>query len=529
MSALNHVITWDKSSNCWKRIDAKEASKACGARTVSASEQVFVCELCKQFVILTRGDGKIEPYFKHNKAEEDKTCPEHTFGTHPITYKPEDYNLPLKLQVSPEGNLLFSLGLMASGNHSQEKRELLLQSSLSITPIGFFQRKEAAFRYRLDRLFERGITYVSVGSIPQESYELNLPNEVRSCLRCPPRTNGVKWSGTVFDARSGKRIPEDGDVVVNKEYLLLVAQAWLDFTLQAVVRETISLKNAGPWKLYKVSAPSFSREAAAFFLQFQLRLTESPVALYPIWPITVKHPYAVASETNRLLFYSRGNNLTYKTYPKTANVLGMALHNSSRLLELEVDQNGLMISTGRTNVLKYIFLVQDKLLPFADDDEDEVLQLRDAEGNTLDVSQIHSNGLWLPKDLLEVRSQFDSTFDIEVEGHLVERVRIKADESRFIHLPKRCRCRIVVGCDEICRFEVLPKCRPTDKDVVSIDPLSLKRRLKTSERQTPVPVPLAAATKIRQLFGERPEIKAQIREGELSPSLLIPCFRKNYF
>lgn len=529
MSALNHVITWDKSSNCWKRISAMEASVAWGGRTVPARKRVFVCELCKQYVILTRGDGKVDPYFKHNKAEEDKNCPEHTFGTRPLTFKPEDYNLPLKLQVSSDGSLLFSLGLMASGNLPQEKRDLLLQSSLSIKPTGFFEREEETIRYRLDRLLERGITYVSVGSSPQKSYELRVPNEVRSCLRCPSRINGVKWFGTVFDARSGKRIPEDGDVVVNKEYWLLVGHAWLDFPYRAVEYEDVPLKNAGSWKLYKISVPSFSQEAATFFLQFKLRLTESPVSFFPLWPITVKRPYAIVFEANRLLFYSKGNDLTYKTYPQFTNILRKTSDDSSYLLELEIQQQGLMIATGRTNVLKYTFLVQDRLPPFADDDEDELLQLCDAEGNAIDISQINANSLWIPKNILVVRSHFDGAFDIEVKGHLSERVLLLAEKSTSIHLPKHCRCRITVGCDEICRFDVLPKSQTTDENILSMDSLILKRLIKTYDGQMHVPVPFAAASKIRQHLGERPEINTQLRDGKLPTFLFIPAFLKKHF
>ena len=94
MSALNHVITWDPKTNNWIRVKAAEASKNCGMRTISAQQRIFVCELCKQYVLLTRGDGKRAPHFRHNRAEEDKNCPEHSIGSHPITYDPSDYSLP---------------------------------------------------------------------------------------------------------------------------------------------------------------------------------------------------------------------------------------------------------------------------------------------------------------------------------------------------------------------------------------------------------------------------------------------------
>ncbi|MCD8049984.1 MAG: hypothetical protein LUG52_10435 [Clostridia bacterium] len=77
MVSLTHVCMW--SDNGWKSVTAEEAAKLHPGGHASANSGLFMCELCGQYVTLTRGD-KRKSYFKHSASEANKDCPERTFA-----------------------------------------------------------------------------------------------------------------------------------------------------------------------------------------------------------------------------------------------------------------------------------------------------------------------------------------------------------------------------------------------------------------------------------------------------------------
>ena len=57
-ASLTHVSIRDAELG-WRHITVEEASDLFPRQTVSASDRVFMCELCGQYVILTDGDIRI--------------------------------------------------------------------------------------------------------------------------------------------------------------------------------------------------------------------------------------------------------------------------------------------------------------------------------------------------------------------------------------------------------------------------------------------------------------------------------------
>lgn len=62
MASLTHVCMW--SDNGWKRITAEQAARLHPGGTVSAHSGLFMCELCGQYVGLTKGGEKTR-HFRH--------------------------------------------------------------------------------------------------------------------------------------------------------------------------------------------------------------------------------------------------------------------------------------------------------------------------------------------------------------------------------------------------------------------------------------------------------------------------------
>ena len=95
--ALTHVCRWSKEDKKWVPVSLQEAVKMFPYQTVSADSGLFMCDLCKQYVILT--NGRIySRYFKHNSGDVNKECAERSTGPSVNVYmNPLEHSLPIKM------------------------------------------------------------------------------------------------------------------------------------------------------------------------------------------------------------------------------------------------------------------------------------------------------------------------------------------------------------------------------------------------------------------------------------------------
>lgn len=210
MAALTHVSIW--SEHGWKRITAEEAAKEHPGGTVSANSRLFKCDLCGQYVILTDGEERAR-YFKHSAYEKSKDCPERTFGSSVPKLHAQEYELPIRLVSVTANYFALELGLLYVPRERLDKQ--LLQQ-VKIRPAG---SKADVFVYSFERLNSESITYLPVGDIPAKSYEIETDSELAEIW--PKQVEGVDSGGSLFDARTGKKLPRNADVRLGKVYYLL--------------------------------------------------------------------------------------------------------------------------------------------------------------------------------------------------------------------------------------------------------------------------------------------------------------------
>ena len=106
MAALNHVCMW--TNHGWEKITVEKATKLF-PHTVEKKSGLFMCELCGQGVIFSRGKKKIA-HFKHSRGEAEKNCPERTFSNANFDYRElvlKKAKLPLKIINSSAGIELY--------------------------------------------------------------------------------------------------------------------------------------------------------------------------------------------------------------------------------------------------------------------------------------------------------------------------------------------------------------------------------------------------------------------------------------
>lgn len=203
MASLTHVCMWTEHG--WKKITANEAARLHPGGTVLAASGLFICELCRQYVILTEGERNVR-HFRHKVSELSKDCPDRTFGSSAsMTFEAREYELPIRICNITGNQFDLELGLLyvpAVILQEQKIQQVIIQ------PIGV---QDNQYVYSFKRLNEERLTYVYIGNIPAPNYKLITDDALRSFW--PKYVKGIDHSGSLFVEKSGKKLPDDADVV----------------------------------------------------------------------------------------------------------------------------------------------------------------------------------------------------------------------------------------------------------------------------------------------------------------------------
>ena len=502
--ALNHVCTWHK--NGWKRITASEAAKT-AQYGVSASSGLFMCELCGQYVVLTKA-GLRDPYFKHSKSEEDKNCEERSLSYNQAYYggrlSTEKRGLPIRI-ILEGSNHHFEIGFPRLGP--------ILKDLPKNSKIQIIDNNDQEFTYFFERLNQDSITYFNIGNEMSRGYRIRTTvNNSDISFFWPSVTKGVS-NKAIFSAETGVMIPKGSDVFVNKEYYLLLDFEWLEnLSSSHVYVEKIKTSLHLPrfYALYKVKALDFSEESAKFFLKYNCRLDETPISFIPIWPITVKSPFHIYYDYDSLYGVMTGN-ATFQTYP-----MGSVFSNDlgeSQLLNIKCDGRKQIIALGRfSNVLNYSYLWREKV-----DFEDRELTVvvLDAKGNVVDnesdekVKEIH----YTP--------EYDGKFVVEKDGFVRENYTLSSGEKFVYGELKRNRVyKIYQGLDLVWIYR-----RPSSNNVEHIinEDLTLKKLKKCKAPYIKITHSYGTiASKIKHNYPKTTIwLRKQISKGYISKEALI--------
>jgi len=438
MPSLTHVCIWDNGVHRWKRITASEAASIF-PYTVEAKSGIFMCELCHQYVYLTR-PGKNRRYFGHT-PEEDKSCPERTFGViSPLDCDNTKHDLPIRIKLQ-SSDFELEIGLLGIPQSSVDE---LRNQMIRIHP--------AQLAYRLkERLRADAITYVSIGQIPFPEYQIELDcRNIYSFSHWPERIRGIDPAGTIFDADSRKKLPYDADVQVRKVYYLLkaghIGSVCTSISLERTLMKPISGRY---WYLYKVQAITFDEKAAKFFLKFHCRLTDQPISIQPIWPVYTKSPYVIHHNSKQMVFHVRGD-VTTKCFP-TTNQQSELLGGMGTLEFVQCSDRQQLISAGHTYLLgvnhiwrrlKYTYLRKE---PLNRTTEQPTVSVTDIMGQAVPSGQANQ----LPyKNILRISAPYDGLVIVRRKGRVIEKRRLKADTiSEFDAVQFGCKLEVFQGLD----------------------------------------------------------------------------------
>lgn len=512
---LKHVLTWNESQKSWVYIKAEEAATVF-KRSVQAHERIFICELCGQSVSLTQG-GSVIAHFRHDRAEDIKNCPERADISASADHAPDAFSLPLKLEYNASAQTFsLYLGLIFPTDLPTSADRFFIDA-LNKSGRSYVQPDAYCFsRYR-------GKTIGYERLMPADAYRLTVPTHLKTLLRWPETVTGVSLAaGTVFDGITGKRIPADGDIEVGKDYLLLIDR-WspkkepsLQQSQAGLHVEELPLDMANSlskWGLFRIRADANSFTAAAFFMAFGLRLTNEPVQLFPLWPLTVKRPYTILSRTPCVHFFAQGKNTRNHMLPGDDQLQGHMASDVPHIVTARIVPPRSLLSAGRRTVLKYTFLEQ-RPLPETQPEVNGLLQWQ-----TVDEEPVSAEALTrrLPQDTLIVNSAYDGCIEEYADGTFITRQELSGTRPQVLSLTRGHEFRFYIGLDLCASFVYFPSVCPK-----TLSSRSLRRSLSNADECRPIPH--AALRKFRLLLGSTTLTRSFIADGKL-PIHLIRHFK----
>ena len=408
MAALNHVCMW--SEHGWVRVTAEEASRLHPGGTVSAHSGLFMCELCGQYVTLTEGYEKIR-HFRHSAFEESKNCPERTFGPYytPI-YKANEHELPIRL-IRENNGFHLELGFLYVPQDVLGREKI---QSITIKAA-----EATCYTYSFERLNESTITYLPVGNVPCEKYEVS--SSERLMLYWPRSVKGVSRRGSLFDMQTGKMLTIDSDALLYKQYYLLTTRS-INYCPSSISASLLHEVRSGwdNWRLYLIEATALDQDAAKFFLSLHYRLTDLPLQIFPLWPLHIRTPYVIKHSDDYLIVHLLGRREKRVTTFPNAAVRSQICSKYGQISKIDCNGRQQLISSGQANVLQYLYFWRETL---AETGESPKFQVQDINGSDISSGQ----HIRLPaQETIKILLPYDGKAIIRRNGVVIERREIAA-------------------------------------------------------------------------------------------------------
>lgn len=443
LPALSNVVWWNIDR--FEKVTPEEAKEHYFGHGISANLHIFYCACCLQPVTFVPGKTQ-SPHFRHSSQEADKTCRDRVAQT---LYTPREHpaavsQLPLKINIHADESVTFSIGFFTiSDGHSRPSGNGREGRVTIKAPDG-----STLAVYDFDRVSGPGIHYVDVGPRLVSEYIIETEGACPGAHNWPARIPFYRPERPLlFSTINKKCLPFDADVVVGENYYQL------GYAPGRVPSNDIRLNSVfhGMWKipLYIVSATRWSENAVLYFARINARLTNTPIRMLPLWPMTTKKPYTFEYASSRLTFFVTGEDIMTELHPRHAASTRRS-EGQAFLSEVEPRGNSVFISAGRATVLKYAFLEPAPLARFAPEPSDELLTLTDADEHPLDRSGVKKR---IRNDEICIRSGLNLTAEIHRDGVVMDRFEIAAgDTPTYRRIPWRTILVIRLGMDVVCEF-----------------------------------------------------------------------------
>lgn len=346
---------WTRDSNGeWVRTTATTTDKRY-LYSVSADSHHFRCYSCFQYVTFVKGSSTRISHFKHSAVYYDKDCEDRSINAATTySYISIDDNMDMPMRLVLEGaRISVSVGLLPI-NYDELKN--CIASNLQIT---LTDTRGTSIVYRADwsRFAPNIITWLDV---PTQSIAKLTVSFSPTSIK-PKVWSGViaeiPSTGALFDAKTGRRIPNKGDAVVNHGYLFLVKRNWTKDHARDVQITKLNIKDS-LWNVYKVQAIRFSEDASDFFFNYlRVRLTNYPAEMSVLWPPVLEKDAIIETNFRNIKLLVKGE-ADFSTYPQYGSRCTNTLFpDTVRLIDIRSSGPLQMVTSERYNhTLQFLYV-----------------------------------------------------------------------------------------------------------------------------------------------------------------------------
>lgn len=406
---LNNVSKWNPNLGL-KHITAQEAYAETNSK-VGSNKRIFFCETCGQSVALFLYNGKT-PTFRHpnnSKECEDKITAYNLLFNEKTN--PLGFSLPLR--IMPENDSIeIQIGFLPL---STEVLNSLKQDNFEFQVIN--EKGALLKKYVSERLSDTYINYLSVGNSISRYYILKYNNDIIKAEIWPTVVDGISPTGTLFDKSSGKRLPRNAEVVVDRDYWLLTQDITI-FNNDVIISDKRKYQD---WYLYLIKAQNFSQKVAMWFLQYGVRLADKPAKVTPIWPIVNRSPHCLTFSADKLMFYKTAGIVDIYPLQKRCTKSEGIFYINNQQTEQFISMSR-FVSDNRKNVIKYTLVRYKKPIPHNMQSE-ENLVIKDKDNKLIYSGEYNK----LPEDnKIYVESYFDGFIKQEQGNCKIKRIKLKA-------------------------------------------------------------------------------------------------------
>ncbi len=452
-----------------------------------------MCDLCYQLVSLT-GKNIRESYFKHSRGEEEKNCPERSFGNSQwneknMTLQLETRGMPIRISVSKSG-YYFELGF-----------PVLKEVSVNQDAVIEIQTNKQSFRYNAERIDSNEMTFLNVGSYPSEKYIIKVTNQNDRLRRFwPAEVDGVT-DNKLFKKSNGLMVKSGSDISAEEEYYLFTRKIISNSSPYMNVKRVCS---SNGYYVYLIKPESLNSEVAKYFLEeYHCRLTAEPIQMTFLWPIIIKKQF-ITYHFSDILYVNISGDASFKLFPE-----GFLEHTplrSGQLLKLKLNDRQQMLSIGRNiNIIDYSYFWKSDLAESPDYVVSEVVQ-------------VNSNKLCITPN-------YDGHVDVLQNGWIIKRLAIEAGKYFEIDYHKQqFDYRVYEGKD--CIWKNTKEVKQSEKSYKDRELLELMQKCRGAEIVPPQRIRLLI-TRMESFPLTKSWISKQIRKGLIKKEAITILL--NYF
>lgn len=324
----------------WIRTDAEKADRN-HRYTVSADSHIFRCYSCFQYVTFVKGSEYRVSYFRHSASESSKDCEDRSLINNSSSYsyyQQADAPDPMRL-VLDGTRVSLEIGFFPASS-AELKKAIEGNTVISIQGL---TGKSDIYRVDYSRFVPHAMCWLHLPLSWASDYSVTVkPAGIAPRLWSIRRT-ALSAGGDLFDCKTGRRIPEKSDVIVGEHYYFLCSR-WKYLPARRSVKiHQIEIFN-DRWKLYQICAPVYSDEAADFFFDLRLRLTNTPADIDVLWPPVVEDDDMIDTNEKDLVFLVRGES-DFEAFP---------LYTSLVILNREIAEHKRIVYIKNTGALQMV-------------------------------------------------------------------------------------------------------------------------------------------------------------------------------